>query len=505
VLAGRSGGTLLGSQKPTHRLTPRALYSHGDDVVELAAIAGLDLDPYQKNFLRDGCGVGADGRWASLEVFIELSRQNGKSVSFEARTLGGLYVFREQLITYTAHKGETALEAFRRIDDMIDSVPELKAEVLRVSRTNGKESIELKTRQRVKFRTRTSGGGRGLAGDCVIIDEVQDADEFEIAALMPIMLAKANPQIWYGGSAGGLQSAVLGRLVKRLAQGDPKLTGWRFAASEDDDPASPKTWAKTNPALGRRIHLDTIAALQRSMPPQRFAQEVLGIGDYPREEGEDWVIPRSKWERTTDAKSEPVGKVLFAVEVKWGREAASIGVCGVRRDGRLHGEVTAHEPGTVWVAKELARQMSRNPNLGVVLDPGGPAGALIGPLRDEGIEAELLDTRDVTQAWGSFYDLVTADEPGWLHRGSPLLTTTVAAASTRKVGDATTWRRQGSVDVSPLLAVNWAAHGLLKHRGQPVKKKAPAPRAAGSAPSTGGRSVESSLAAAVAGIANARF
>lgn len=471
--------SLLGNQKPTHRLTPPALYTRGDEAIELAEIAGLFLDPWQRLFLRDGLGVAASGKWASFEAAIELSRQNGKSACFEARALAGLYVFGERLITYTAHKGETALEAFRNIDDMIDSVPELKAEVLKVSRTNGKESIELVSKQRIKFRTRTSGGGRGLSGDCVILDEAQDLDQYEVAALMPLTLARPNPQIWYGGSAGGLQSEVLGRLVKREALRDPGLTMWRFAASEDDDPASPKSWAKTNPALGRRIMVETIANLQRSMPPDRFAQEILCIGDYPREEGEDWVIPRSKWENCHDPKSEAKGKVVFAVEVKWGRESASISIAGQRADGDVHGEVVMHDTGTRWVAKQLARLTSQHPNLGVVLDPGGPAGSLLGELKDEGIEPTLLTSRDVTQAWGSFFDMCTTEPPRFHHRGAAILTTSLAAAATRKIGDATTWRRQGTVDVSPLLSVNWAVHGLTLLGGASVKKPAPASRMEG--------------------------
>jgi hypothetical protein len=494
----------MGSQKPTHRLTPPALLSRGDEAIELAEIAGLNLDPWQRLFLRDGLGVGADGKWASFEVFIELSRQNGKSAVFEARALAGLYVFRERLVTYTAHKGETALEAFRRIDDMIASDGELKAEVARngVKRTNGKESIELVTGQRIKFRTRTSGGGRGLSGDCVILDEAQDLDQYEVGALLPIILARLNPQLWYGGSAGGLTSDALGRLVKRLAAGDPKLTGWRFAADEDDDPRSPKTLAKSNPALGRRIAIETLQALQRSLPPQRFAQECLGIGDYPREEGEDWVIPRTAWERTIDAKSHAEGKVVFAVEVKWGRDAACIAAAGRRKDGAMHGEVIEHAPGTRWVARALADVMSRNPNLGVVLDPGGPAGSLIGALSDVGITPTLLKTADVTQAWGWFFDATTVDPPAWRHRGAAVLTTALAAAGVRKVGDATTWRRQGSVDVSPLLAVNWAAHGLNLLAGMPTKRPSPLPRsAAGEVPPT---SVDAAVNAAI-NLATASF
>ena len=49
--------------------------------------------------------------------------------------------------------------------------PDFSRRVKRVSRSHGEEGIELTTGQRIRFRTRTKGGGRGFSGDCLILDE----------------------------------------------------------------------------------------------------------------------------------------------------------------------------------------------------------------------------------------------------------------------------------------------------------------------------------------------
>lgn len=481
----RRAAELLGIQTPTHRIAPVGEYSRGPEAIELAEMAGLTLDQYQRDLLIDGCMVTGD-RWTSPEVGIELSRQNGKSVIFYARSLAGLFLFGSRLIVYTAHKGETAMEAFGIIDDLIGGTPELKREVARVSRTNGKEFIKLHTGQRIKFRTRTSGGGRGLSGDDVIVDEAQDADDDDMAALLPTTMARPNSQIWYGGSAGGQSSTVQGRLVKRCTDGSPGLVYYRFAASEDDDPAAPETLAKTNPALGRRILLEKLLMAQRSLAVDKFAAEHLGIGDYPRAEGEDWVIPRSAWERALDEQSRPIGPVVFSVDVKPNRDWGSIGVAGRRRDGHRHGEVIEQSRGTRWITPRLVRLTAKNPHLGVIIDPAGPAGSLIGEIEDAGIKVTTTTAQEMARACGELYDRVTAQAPcpgdgtcarlaaetpcpgrehtcpwpEFHHRGSAVLTSALASASTRKLGDAWAFRRHGIADISPIVSVALANYGL---------------------------------------------
>jgi len=467
---------LLGSQTPTHRLVPKSDFTRGPDAIEVGEIASYQLDPYQKQYLNDGLGVVVVPstlhrdrrlveRWAASEVGIELSRQNGKSVAKEVRCIAGVYLFGERRIVYSAHKFETVMDAQQRIADALHSDPELKAEVKAVRIGNGKEAIEFYSGQVIRFRTRTAGGGRGLDGDCVVLDESQALIDDHIAALMPLVSARPNPQLWYAGSAGGKTSTVQASLVRNCLAGKPNLVYWRFAADETDPAGSPQTWAKVNPALGRRITLMAIETEYNRMSRVKFGMERLGIGDYPRAEGEDWVIPRRRWEAAEDQKSSMIGSVAFAVEVSWDMLNASIGVSGWRRDGSRHLEVIANEHGTAWVAEDLKGYLAKHEHLGVVLDPGGPANVLIGPLRDVGISTDagnlrLLKSGDLTQAYGSLYTGLMAPKPIYRHTGSGVLTSALADAATRKVGGSTTWRRAGEADVSPLLAVTWAAHAL---------------------------------------------
>ena len=78
------------------------------------------------------------------------------------RELVGARILGEKLQIHTAHLADTSKEHFRRLDDLIDANDWLSKEVKHIWRTNGHEAIEFKDGSRIRFRTRTRGGGRGL-------------------------------------------------------------------------------------------------------------------------------------------------------------------------------------------------------------------------------------------------------------------------------------------------------------------------------------------------------
>src|SRR4051812_35895450 len=134
---------------------PRA-HSVGREVVELAASAGPFLDPWQELGLEHAMSVRPDGKWGASEVGVMGSRQNGKGSILEALELWGLFVGCMQIM-HTAHNYKTALEGFRRIEQLIRGCPELAAEVLRISHNNNDQVIELRNGARLMFGTRTKG------------------------------------------------------------------------------------------------------------------------------------------------------------------------------------------------------------------------------------------------------------------------------------------------------------------------------------------------------------
>ena len=111
---------------------PEFSTSRGQEAVELAASAGLILDPWQEAVLEWSLGVSEDGKWSSFEVGLIVPRQNGKGAILEARELAGLFLWDEQLIIHTAHEFSTAQEHFRRILLMIEGYDHLRKRVKKI-------------------------------------------------------------------------------------------------------------------------------------------------------------------------------------------------------------------------------------------------------------------------------------------------------------------------------------------------------------------------------------
>ena len=73
-------------QRPAARVEPDA-DSPGALAAELAATAGLLLDPWQQLVLLDALALRPDGRWAAREVGLICPRQQGKGSVLEALEL----------------------------------------------------------------------------------------------------------------------------------------------------------------------------------------------------------------------------------------------------------------------------------------------------------------------------------------------------------------------------------------------------------------------------------
>jgi hypothetical protein len=479
---------ILGARDPRICVHPASERTAGRMAVDLAFRAGLRLDPWQSLVLERSLGVDADGRWSSFEVGMILARQNGKSAVFEARMLAGLFLFGEELIIYSAHEFKTAGEIFRRVLGLIEGTADLRKRVKAVARSKGEEGIELLPTprsprgQRLRFLARSTGSGRGFSGDCVLMDECQNLGDAPVDAMMPTLLARPNPQLWYGGSAPDKDLAPCEQITRvrnrALAGGDAahRLAFHEWSAelctdqcgpgcAEHDDPADPLTWAKTNPALGSgRVTVEGVAKLHASMSYRGFARELLSVGNYPVEGGGWSVISEAAWTATEDAQSEPLDPVAFAVDVTPDRSAACIAIAGARADGLMHLEVVDHEPGTGWVVDRVKGLVDRWKPCAVALDPGGPAGSLVGDFEAAGIELVTTKARDVAAAAGGLYDAVVRppDAPeGWApgvrHIPHPALSAALSGAAKRPLGDAWAWNRRGvSVDISPLVAVTLA-------------------------------------------------
>lgn len=515
--------TLLGCQTPRILSTP--LYRHietgrwtgiedqealafrspaGRDCIELAESYGTELDPWQQLALHHSLAEDDDARWLAFEVVLEIARQNGKGGWLEARQLAGVMLFGDRLIIHTAHQFKTAQESFIRLDNIIGGYSDLSRRVLRAPRSHGEEGFEFRNGARIRFLARSESSGRGFSGDTVIMDEAMMLRAAPMAALLPTMSARRNPQLLYTGSAGvGDESEQLGMLRERaLAPTEipdqslayigysidphvkecPRDARERIVCRDHDDRDDPQSWARANPAMGIRIRQEHIQRELMTMRADLFDRERLGVGTYPAAVDDAWkVIAKDDWNALADAGSHLEDPVAFAVDVTPERSHAAIGAAGFNGQSTdagnvVHLEVIEHRPGTGWVVDRLMQLVEKHKPCAVVIDTFGPPSSLIPAVKkrladrleettDPYYEELLIEakTGNVTAAFGQFYDLV--ENQLATHLDQAPLSTALAGAGERLVGDGKTWARRGaSVDISPLVAITNAAWGHAERR-----------------------------------------
>lgn len=414
-------------------------------------------------------------KWAAFEIGVDVTRQNGKGSILEIRELAGVFEFGDRLLIHTAHEFATSLEAFLRFEDLIAGTPRFSREVKRVSRSHGDEGIDFKSGQRIRFRTRTKGGGRGFSADFVALDEAMQIPQFAHGALLPTLSARPNPQVWYTGSAVDQEihdhGVVFARVRERGHAGtDPRLAyfEWSLDVDLDDlvlsDDTGPEEWAIANPGLGIRISPEHVATEQRSMDRRTFAVERLGVGDWPDTDAVDQVIPLEAWRELFEPSQ--VGGSVFAVDVTPDRSSASIGFAA-RSDGLPYLELVDKRRGTGWVCERVHELAKGRP---VICDGAGPVGALIPEMTNLGVRVVTVTANEHAQACGMLYDAV--DQEALRHGGTPeyqaAIEQAIKGASTRPLGDAWAWsRKNSSVDISPLVAVTLSLWGLQTQGSDP--------------------------------------
>jgi hypothetical protein len=460
---------------PSYASFPIFTRTRGPEVAALSARAGLTPDPEQSICLDALFAVNDAGRSSAFEFGIIAARQNMKTGLFKMAVLGWLFVTNQRLTVWSAHEFNTAEEAFLDLKALIENCAELDDQVKHYYEGNGKQSIVLNSGHRVVFRARTKGGGRGLTGDKVVLDEAFALRKIHMGALLPTLSARPDPQVVYGSSAPLADSSVLHDLRDRgIAGKDDRLAFFEWSAPEGGCEQSQcdhslirqgcaldnrENWQKANTALGRRITFDYVAAERRALPPDEFARERLGWPDARSDSTGEPAFEPGKWE----ACAVPAGQSsiargkCFGVAVTLDRLHASIAVAGWRDDGRLHVEIVEHRQGTAWLAGRV-RELQVKHAAAAVVDGAGPASSLISALELAGVTLTIAKTSDVTDSYAAIYDRVS--NRGLAHMSYPELESAVAGAAKRQIGDRFTWGRKASTfDISPLEAVTLAAWG----------------------------------------------
>lgn len=490
--------------KPAYANFPTWTETLGPEVADLATLAGLPPDPEQELALDAMFALDPSSRrtlsgkvaTAAFAFAIVAARQNLKTGLLKMAALGWLFITDQRLVTWSAHEMGTTKEAFLDLVNLIENCAPLRRRLAPgpsngIYRGNGDESImlapslECPDGQRIKFKARTHGGGRGLTGNKIVLDEAMYLQKSHMGSLLPTLSAVDDPQLVYAGSAGLANSEVWRGVRDRgRAGGDPSLAYMEFCSLPEEGACEAENCShalevqgcalddieyirQSNPALERRITIEYVRAERRELPPEEYGRERAGWWDKPDGDAEPLILP-DMWAKCVDLLSAPVDPVSFGVYVNSDRTSSAIGVVGRRADGKLHvGVVPAVRgkridslPGTIWIperVKELAE--SWHP-CAVVIDGHSAAASLINAIEEVGVEVTSANATDVAKACGNFFDAVVEDN--LRHQDGRPLARAVTSAKRRELQDSWVWdRKDKTADITQLMAVTLALHGLV--------------------------------------------
>ena len=482
-----------GNQRPNVHVVPAWSSTMGDRAIELAHVAGLELFPWQQFVVRNILGKRSDGKWAAYDNVVEVGRQNGKGAILETLSLAGLYLLDERFIIHSAHEYSTALSAFNRMRTLIEGTPALSKR-LRVGRggsngvsnTNGDQGFDLRSGQKLRYRTRTKTGARGLSGDRVIVDEAMYYSTEMDAALGFTTSGRSqlgNPQFIYTGSAVDQWSMpnaeIFARFRARAVAGDNESLGYYGWTAFPEAP-NPEAitdamlddrdgWARANPSIGELISWEHVAR-ERKKDPRAFAVERLGIGDWPALGDSDArKIDPTSWARLVRPGIGPLDPVVLAFDLSPARDSCAICVAGPASDGHGdHVELVEHGLRPAAAVTAIAGVCEAQGPSRVVCMKGSPAEGMVKPLANLGVTVELLTAAEHAQATGALLDAV--DDGSLSHPGGRVLEDAVRGAVARDKGDVWVWSRASSgVDITPLVACTAAlwAIGNVEEAAEP--------------------------------------
>ena len=438
---------------------------------------GVEFDEWQKGAGRLMLAKRADGALAGSigGVGMSLPRQVGKTFLLAGVIFALCIDMPGLLVIWTAHHSRTFDETFMSMQAFSTRV-KVAPHIQQVYTGSNTEEIRFHNGSRILFGARERGFGRGIPGvDILVMDEAQILSDRAMESMLATLNTSQFGLHLYVGTPPdhmAANSESFTRMRTEAISGESDDLVWIECGADDDaDPDDRKQYAKANPSYPHRTPLTSIQRLRKKLTPEGFLREGLGV--WPAVGG--GLISPETWSELVDPQSEPLDPVSFGLHVNRGQTQAAIAVAGYRADGKIHvGVIPAATdqpvtslPGTAWIAPRVKELVEKWKPCATVIDEKSEAGALIEDIAALGVEVEKTTATTMANACVRFLAAVNEDEIR--HHGNAALQASVTAGKPRDLLDSWAWdRKDKRSDITQLVAVTLALHGLIAHGRQPA-------------------------------------
>ena len=444
-------------------------------------VMGKTLYPWQEWALIHMLEIVGDlnGIWhfRFRTVLILVSRQCGKTVLSEVLASFFLNCLRVDSIFGTSLSLDKAEEVWEAVINDQEAIPELSADISRISRTNGNKRLILNGLRQYKVGAPTRRAGRGDSNDLVMLDELREHRDWEAwAAAAASINAKPNGLIVCFSNAGDPDSVVLRQIREEaiaIIDGieaedfggdvDASTLGlFEWSAPEDAAIDDEDALAQANPALGYgNLTERALASNRQTFPEMKFrsecmCQQVETILPQP--------FPEGAWNAGVDETSRiaPESDIIYGIDMSQDRRWTTIAACGMRDDGNYHIEVITRRVGSEWAIDWFRARARRHQMKLAFQSRGAPVAGLAEQICTlDGVERCAIEGSALTSGWGRFWDGIAASTPNEnrggvkiFHLPQPVLDAPAKTCQTRNLGGgaAVPDRVKSPDDPAPLIA-----------------------------------------------------
>lgn len=453
------------SPSPLWATEPSAVRRHRLEAVEaVGERLGTPLMPWQRQVARVVTEEDGEGFPSWPDTLVLTPRQSGKTTLVACLMVEEAERNPGARIAYTA---QTRTAGARRLLD-IGSTLVRAGDDVKVTRGMGNERLLWPNGSEAYVLAPNAVGGHGESLDLVVLDEAWAVERLVLEGIVPARAARPRSRMVAISTMGTTDSELLLDLIAQGEEGS--IAYFRWSAPDDVDIMDDEALATFHPAVGRTIHVRSIAAARSVLKPNEYRRAYLN--QLVEVDTED--IPRQWWESSARPNvSRPERGLVLAVDIGVGPDTAAIAAAWSPEDGEdwTHGELIDWRPGSpTWITSRLEELFARYRPEGVVIDAIGPAALVAEDVRDVA-ERHRVDVRVPTSrevATGSSVFLDGLRNGTVTHGVADPLELAVRGARRKTFGDDWVWSRRKSVhDVTPLIAVALATWNAVERRRRP--------------------------------------
>lgn len=480
---------LTGNPKPTWESHHGGDYTMGDHCARFAHKVEAPFFGWQWETERKIMATRPDGLWTHPDIYLCITRQQGKTQLIALRIIYGMFFLGEKII-YTAQRWDTVEDVYDRIVDIIDRRPSLArrlntAEVPDGHTKSGNHGeIHLLNGASLHMGPRTKAVGRGQTRiDLAIFDEAYDIKERMVGGLTGAQSNSDNPQTIFISTAVVFDEhpdcLVYAAMRRNGQHHEPDLYAAEWSAPTGSPRDSPETWQTCQPSHGVTLRAREVAReLRRAKTPTLLAifdADYLGWGQWPPDPDEGRSeIDFEVWETLVEFNPNLVGDIVIAIERTMDRRWWCIAAGQRTMDGRVHLEIGYFRAVNIGqAATAIVECIEAFDPVAIVVDAKSRAAPIAPHMKNLGIEVTVTNTPQLAVATGGIIDAIASADV--THVGQKILDDAVQGAVTRALprGDLV-WDdvESGSI-LAPLKAATLAHWAVLEFAEEPKATASP--------------------------------